>query len=101
MIADLNLCLIDELRRALRFIAGGSQGGVGLGVCEEWEHWCRAGSSGLWLKAVARGPYAMGLYKGAAAGTRARKGGKSFDWFSFSERCKCVLEEACVFAWFF
>lgn len=43
----------------------------------------------LWLKAAAmvtREPYPMRLYMAAAAGTPARKGGKLFDWFSFSER---------------
>lgn len=33
--------------------------------------------------------------------TRARKVGKLFDLFLFCERCKCVMEEACVLFWFF
>ena len=32
--------------------------------------------------------------------TRARKVGKSFGWFLFSERCKHVLEEACGWVFF-
>lgn len=48
-------------------------GGLGVlwqGVCKGWEHWCKGGSCGLWLRDVVRvtsGPYTTGLYKGAAA----------------------------------